>query len=234
MNDPLTRRAALARAAYFLGGALSAPTVAAVLAGCDRGAQGAGATSRALSAEQKETVAVLGEHILPRTDTPGARDAQVHEFIDVLMTDYYAPEERDRFLAGLARVDERARRAWGEPFLKASPERQAELVRALNGRAYPDPAPTPEDPTAEPVTREGSTETGHSGAPETNPTGGLEIEDPWDPQDVGREAWFRTLKELVVVAYYTSEVGATRELRMNPMGAWRADIPYAAAGQAWA
>ena len=45
---------------------------------------------------------------------------------------------------------------------------------------------------------------------------------------------FRTLKELTLVGYYTSEVGATRELRVNPMGAWHADVPYASLGHAWA
>ena len=40
MADSITRRAALQRAAWLLGGTLSAPTILAVLAGCgeDRGA----------------------------------------------------------------------------------------------------------------------------------------------------------------------------------------------------
>ena len=48
------------------------------------------------------------------------------------------------------------------------------------------------------------------------------------------ERFFRTLKELVLVGYYTSEIGATQELRMAPMGSWSGDIPYADVGQAWA
>jgi hypothetical protein len=42
------------------------------------------------------------------------------------------------------------------------------------------------------------------------------------------------VKELTVVGYYTSELGATRELRVNPMGRFRADVPYASLGTAWA
>jgi hypothetical protein len=42
------------------------------------------------------------------------------------------------------------------------------------------------------------------------------------------------VKELTLVGYYTSEVGATRELRVNPMGRYRGDVPYAAVRTAWA
>ena len=51
---------------------------------------------------------------------------------------------------------------------------------------------------------------------------------------VGDDAFFRTLKELVLVGYYTSEEGATQELRMHPMGSWSADVPYSDIGRAWA
>jgi hypothetical protein len=41
------------------------------------------------------------------------------------------------------------------------------------------------------------------------------------------------MKELSVVGYYTSEVGSTRELRVNPMVPYR-DVPYTAGAPAWA
>src|SRR5690349_11745634 len=85
MNDLITRRAAIARVAYMLGGALSASTVAGVLAGCERRAPDAAATASALTADQKRMVAVLGDHILPETDTPGATAAGVPDFIDMMM-----------------------------------------------------------------------------------------------------------------------------------------------------
>jgi hypothetical protein len=201
MNDVITRRAAIARVAYLLGGAVSASTVAGVLAGCDRlGRESAGS---ALSADQKELVASLAEYILPETDTPGARSAGVHDFIDVMMTDYYPAEERDRFLAGLTRVDQRSERTFGVRFLEGDPAQQLDLVVALNRQAFQDAAAV---------------------APDSD----------WDPEDVGRQSFFRTFKELVLVGYYTSEPGATLELRMNPLGSWTGDLPYADIGRAWA
>lgn len=234
MNDLMSRRAAIARVAYLLGGAVSATTVAGVLAGCDRRPP-SDAIASALSSEQRELVATLADHILPETDTPGARAAGAHDFIDAMMTDYYPGEERDRFLAGLARVDQRSQRAFGVPFVEASAEQQLQLVQVFNRQAYEDPASRQTNPAQEPVLRETGTETGRSDAEAVQAaSGAVELDDEWDPEDVGRQAFFRTLKELVLVGYYTSEIGATQELRMNPMGSWRADVPYSELGRAWA
>ena len=43
------------------------------------------------------------------------------------------------------------------------------------------------------------------------------------------------LKELILTGYYLSEFGATKELRyIHAPGAWRADVPFADIGRAWA
>ena len=43
------------------------------------------------------------------------------------------------------------------------------------------------------------------------------------------------LKELILSGYYLSEFGATKELRyIHAPGAWRADVPFAEIGRAWA
>jgi len=45
------------------------------------------------------------------------------------------------------------------------------------------------------------------------------------------ETWFfRRMKEVTLVGYYTSEIGASRELRVNPMGTYRGDISFPASG----
>jgi gluconate 2-dehydrogenase gamma chain len=234
MNDLITRREAIARVAYLLGGALSASTVAGVLAGCDRRAPDAAAAAAALTADQKRMVAVIGDHILPETDTPGATAAGVPDFIDMMMAEYYPAEERARFVAGLARVDQRSQRAFGAPFLQAKPEQQLQLVQALNRQAFNDAAANQTTPAQEPILRETETETGRSDAEATQAaSAAVMLDRDWDPEDVGGQSFFRTLKELVLVGYYTSEVGGTQELRMNPMGTWRGDIPLPAGTPAW-
>jgi gluconate 2-dehydrogenase gamma chain len=225
--DLITRRQALVRVGYLVGGALSASTVAGVLAGCAaRAVDGTAWLPRTLSREQAETVLLMGEHILPETDTPGARTARVHEYIDAMLTDYYPADERDRFLAGLERADARARATFGRRFVDSSPGQQLELVRAMAQQAYPN-SDEPPLPPADPVLQEGKVSRGDE---RTLPLAAP----PWAPADVGRGAFFRTLKELVLVGYYTSEAGASEELRVNPMGVWLPDIPYSQVGRSWA
>jgi len=252
-RDEITRREALRRAAYVLGGTLSATTIAGVLAGCDRGAPaaGGGATTtaakpwapRTLTADQNEMVTVIAEHIIPRTDTPGARDARVNEFIDAMLTDYYPAEERTRVLAGLERVDARAQSAYKKRFLDITPEQQVAVLTAFDQAAYEKKGQEEKEPTPavaaekNPVTQTGGGEvTTGRGFPggAVIASGAVSVDGKVDPEDVGQKSFFRNMKELTLVGYYTSEPGATQELHVMPMGVWRADIPLAQVGRAWA
>src|SRR5205823_4919594 len=85
------RYSALRRAALVVGGVLSAPFAAGVLAGCEaRGAPEGSWRPRALTPDQAELVAAIAEQILPETDTPGARAVGVHRFIDALLAESYS------------------------------------------------------------------------------------------------------------------------------------------------
>src|SRR5881396_4401437 len=82
---------------------------------------------RTLNPHQNETVATIAELIIPKTDTPGAREAGVPAFIDVMFADWADDEQRQMFTAGLANVDERSRTAFGKNFVGCTPEQQAEV-----------------------------------------------------------------------------------------------------------
>src|SRR3954471_10796532 len=62
---------------------------------------------RTLDPHQNETVATIAELIIPKTDTPGARDAGVPAFIDVMLADWGDDDQRQMIAGGLANVDER-------------------------------------------------------------------------------------------------------------------------------
>ena len=83
-----------------------------------------------LDARQRRTVAAAAERIIPETDTPGAAAAGVDRFVDTMLAGWYAPAERDRFLAGLSALDERARRAHGRAFAQCAPAQQTALLQA--------------------------------------------------------------------------------------------------------
>src|SRR2546422_6501518 len=66
---------------------------------------------RVLDPHQSETVATIADMIIPPTDTPGARAAEVHRFVDLLLAEWAPDDDRKQFLEGLADVDARARAA---------------------------------------------------------------------------------------------------------------------------
>src|SRR5438309_3993257 len=136
-NDLIDRREALRRAALLLGSTLSTSTIAGVLAECEvrRTSEGAW-TPRALTSDQLELVATIAEHNLPETDTPGARAALVHRFIDAMLADSYPPDERQRFVAGLADVDARAQRSSGRAFLRCAVAEQRALLEQLDRESF--------------------------------------------------------------------------------------------------
>jgi hypothetical protein len=84
---------------------------------------------KALTPAQARIVGVVADAILPRTDTPGATDVGVTEFVDLIVAKWYRPDEREQFLAGLAEINRRA----GGDFLALPPADQLTLLEALDG-----------------------------------------------------------------------------------------------------
>ena len=188
-DNLIDRREALRRAAVLLGGLVSAPTIAGVLAGCD--SRSSDGKWRALTNDQGELVATIAEHIIPTTDTPGARAAGVHVFIDTMLAGHYPAEDRQRVLEGLEQLDASAEREYGRAFIRCGPDEQRAMLTRIDQEAF---------------------------APERR-----------EPH------WFRTIKELTVVGYYTSEIGATQELRHVAVpGRFEGCVPLEQIGRTWA
>jgi hypothetical protein len=87
---------------------------------------------RALTPAQHAIVVAAAEQIIPRTDTPGATEARVADFTDVMLADWYPAGDRERFLAGLAELDARARTAHGRDFAALDASQQTVLVAKLD------------------------------------------------------------------------------------------------------
>lgn len=184
----MNRRDALRVIGLALGTPVAPAVARAVLAGLTAPA---GQALRTLTPEQGELLATLTELIIPATDTPGARAARVHLFIDSLLTDIFTGDERDHFLAGLADVDGRARAAAGAPFLASTPAQQVAVLQGMEQEAFKAAGDAP-------------------------------------------PPFFPWLKELTLVGYYTSEVGATQELKYaHVTGYYDGNVPYARIGRAY-
>lgn len=77
----------------------------------------------------------MAETIIPRTDTPGAKDAQVGQLMTVMVRDTYTEEEQKIFHSGLPKINAASQQAFGEPFIALTPEQRHSLVSALDAEA---------------------------------------------------------------------------------------------------
>src|SRR5688572_19452185 len=130
----MDRREALKRTAWVLGTAVSAPTIMAVLKGC--------AAKPTLNwkpvfftEEQAGLVSQLAETIIPKTDTPGAKEAGVPSFIDLVVKDCYKKEDQEKFVAGLKAFDEQAKSEAGDAFLDLDAAKQTEFINKVYKQA---------------------------------------------------------------------------------------------------
>lgn len=60
---------------------------------------------RTLNPQQQAIVTEIADLIIPTSDTPGASDVKVPEFIDLIATEWMSDDERAAFLAGLNEID---------------------------------------------------------------------------------------------------------------------------------
>ncbi len=87
------------------------------------GGESPGYTPKVLSAAELETTRRLAEHIIPKTDTPGAAEVGVHLLIDRALNG--RPKESKAFRAGLRK------------FAKLDAAAQVEALKALAARKDP-------------------------------------------------------------------------------------------------
>lgn len=197
----MERREFLASLTALCGGVLTAPCVAFLN---QAHAAPPKASSALFTPEQRELVATATELIIPTTDTPGARDAGVPDFIEMMLVDWFYEAERDEFMAGLGRVDVLAAERTGKSFVESPEADQIAVLQQLE-----------KDGVAT-IQKKG-----------LNPMAALMEKAP-------APAFFQSLKQLTLVGYYTSEIGATKELVFEPIpGPFQGCIEVGTHGRAW-
>lgn len=189
----INRREALRRVSYIMGGALSAPVITGILQGCSSAPE-LDWKPQFLSEEQAATVSELAERILPKTDTPGAKDAGVPAYIDLMLKDIFSEEEKQQFLDGLSSLDKASDDQFGDAFIDLKPEQQDEVLKGMAAKAN-----------------------------EQMNTKSKE------------KPFFFVAKELTMVGFFTSEIGATQFLQYVAVpGSYEGCMPLEEVGKAWA
>lgn len=198
----MKRRDALGRVALLMGGALSAPTMLAFLESCKKASDTATGITFPFTPERQALIAEVTEIIIPKTDTPGAKDAKVGEFIEKMMKDCYSEPEQKSFNKGLEELEKK-------DFMKATPQEQTKILTEMEKASKDDLAKADTD-------KKKYTEAGK------------EYTDAPVP-------FFRLLKELTLLGYFTSEQGATQALEYVAVpGRYDGCIDYKPGQKAWA
>ena len=98
------------------------------------------AVAGVLTDEQRGAVYRCADLIIPTTDTPGALEAGVGEFLDYVISVWYTEDEPEVFFAGLTQLLEEAQSAHGEHFIALKEPQQVALLKAAEAR---EPASDP-------------------------------------------------------------------------------------------
>ena len=127
----MNRREAIQRVAMLMGGTVIGASL--FLEGCQRSASKD--IEMLFDPKSIDFLGDLAEAILPKTTTPGAKEAGVGSEIPVLVRDCYKLEEQQVFLTGTAGIDERAKKEFGRNFQQLDKKDQTAFVDVLDKEA---------------------------------------------------------------------------------------------------
>ena len=183
----MKRRDAIKKAALLLGGTLSAPTLMAMGRWEQSFAQNREGVLFSLTETQRKIVAEVAEHIIPTTTTPGAKDAGVPEFIEMMLKDCYKSPEHNSFLDGVMDLEKKN-------FMSQSKEEQIVLLKTVE-------SDTKEMMKALNVKQ-------------------VKVGDNVDKESMDTKKgvpFWRLMKELTLMGYYTSEKGIKASFEYEPI-----------------
>ncbi|MBE9462455.1 gluconate 2-dehydrogenase subunit 3 family protein [Dyadobacter sp. UP-52] len=172
----MDRRNAIRNVALLVGGAFSAPTLMAMNHWEDN--LKASPAAFALSDNQKLIVAEVAEIIIPKTNTPGAKDVGVPDFVVMMIQDCYRKPEHISFAEGLADLE-------NKKFLSLSSSQKSEILKQVESNSVEQMK----------VYQVQQTKMGDN-----------DDREQMKEQAKGLPFW-RLIKELTLLGYYTSEQG---------------------------
>jgi len=117
------------------GYALSATAVLGVMNGC-QAENTPNWKPSFLSEEQGNTLIELTEAIIPKTDTPGANDVGVHQFIDQLLNECLSEKEQVLFTTGLDQLQSDSKTKFKTSFAKTTSDQKKEILGGYDKAAY--------------------------------------------------------------------------------------------------
>ena len=239
--DVINRREAIQRVTALLGG-LTLVGGSGLLTACER-ERPVIAAATPIGQFSIDDIAFLDEvadTILPDTKTPGAKAAKTGAFMALMVTDQYEPKNQTIFREGMRTLDDTCRKTHGVGFMQATPQQRLSLLEGLDReqKAHTDAREAARKARAKTDTTK--TEAGRA-AERFLPDQRKEAS---PKSEVGAAVaisadtaahYFRMMKELTIVGYFTSEIGCTQALRyVESPGRFDPCVPYTPGEKAWA
>jgi hypothetical protein len=205
----MDRRELLKMIALLTGGAVVGSEF--FLTGCTAGGKAeAGFTPANISLLDE-----VGETILPATSSPGAKAAQVGEFMKVYVTDCYTQESQDAFIKGINELDEACKKMNSKSFMDCTPEQRKELLISLekDAKDFNKIQEEKDKPRREELKKQ---------------------DKDYDFVASPRH-YYTMMKQLTLLGFFTSKPGATQALRHEAVpGRYDGAMAYKKGDKAWA
>ncbi|MBB6522545.1 gluconate 2-dehydrogenase subunit 3 family protein [Pseudoteredinibacter isoporae] len=189
----ISRREALKTFALSTGAVVSTGTLGSLLQGCQTQSQAALEWSpEFFSPKEAEIISRCADIILPRTESPGALDVAVPQFIDLLYKDIFSAEQAKRFQLGIEMFNLRFRKQHHGQFSQSEATQQSEFVHSLYD------LPEAEEQRLLELIKKGEPE-------------------PQDKVDYALYSFLISMRELTIQAYFTSETIGEQHLAYLPI-----------------
>jgi hypothetical protein len=235
----ITRREAILRVSALLG-TVTFIGGTSLLTACEQRSGAADGTSGAsFSADDVAFLDEIAETILPETSTPGAKAAKTGAFMALMVTDVYSPADQKVFRDGMRKIDEESRKANNATFMQATPQQRLALLERLDReqKRHMDARENAarrakglkEIPAEAKVAEE------HLPGQRQEAALGTEAGAATAITADAPAHYFRMMKELALLGYFTSEIGCKQAQRyVESPGRFDPCVPYTAGEKAWA
>ena len=189
-KNKIDRRKALKQASLLLGFAISGPALTGVLNGCTADTK-PDWQPVFLSPEEVKLITAASDRIIP-----GAADVGVPQFIDIMLSEYYLPEDQEQFRSGLTALEAQSQAILLKRFIDGSEIEQDQVLSDQAALAKQQLQASPESP----------------------------------------KHFFLMIKELTLLGFFTSEIGATQTLQYDEIpGGYQGCVPLeSVGGKTWA
>ena len=84
--------------------------------------------------DQQAMLAEVAETIVPKTDTPGAKDLSAHIFALQMMNDCYNTEDREKFVKGMQQFADNVQKEYKHSFVQCSIAEKEAILKAAEAR----------------------------------------------------------------------------------------------------